>query len=80
AAEVAAGAANTITSTIHLPADINPRDTLTINGQPHVITDAEILAKVVNVEVAPGAQVTASITDQVGNTSSVINATAPRAN
>ncbi|CDT78197.1 Putative RTX toxin, VCBS repeat protein [Vibrio coralliirubri] len=79
AAEVASGAANTITSTIHLPSDAQPKDTLTINGQPHIITHAEYVAKSVNVEVAPGASITASISDQNGNTSTVTNATAPSA-
>ncbi|WP_299141171.1 VCBS domain-containing protein [uncultured Vibrio sp.] len=79
AAEVASGAASTITSTIHLPSDAQPKDTLTINGQPHLITHAEYLAKLVNVEVAPGASITASITDPNGNTSTVTNATAPSA-
>ncbi|GAM69467.1 probable RTX [Vibrio sp. JCM 19236] len=79
AAEVASGAANTITSTIHLPADAQPKDILTINGQPHPITNAEYLAKSVEIEVAPGASITASITDKSGNTSTVANATAPSA-
>ncbi|GAM65596.1 probable RTX [Vibrio ishigakensis] len=79
AAEVASGAANTITSTIHLPADAQPKDILTINGQPHSITNAEYLAKSVEIEVAPGASITASITDKSGNTSTVANATAPSA-
>ena len=79
AVEVASGAANTITSTIHLPSDAQPKDTLTINGHPHLISHAEYLAKSVNVEVAPGASITASITDQYGNTSTVTNATAPNA-
>ncbi|WP_295891466.1 VCBS domain-containing protein [uncultured Vibrio sp.] len=77
AAEIASGAANTITSTIHLPSDAQPKDTLTINGQSHLITDAEYLAKSVNIEVAPGASITASITDKNSNTSTVTNATAP---
>ncbi|MCG9692794.1 VCBS domain-containing protein [Vibrio sp. Isolate22] len=79
AAEVASGAASTITSTIHLPSDAHPKDTLTINGQSHQITDAEFLAKSVNIEVAPGASITANITDKNGNTSTVTNATAPSA-
>nr|WP_277869551.1 VCBS domain-containing protein [Vibrio splendidus] len=79
AAEIASGAANTITSTIHLPSDVNPKDTLTINGHPHLITNAEYLAQSVNVEVAPGASISASITDDNGNTSIVTNATAPNA-
>ncbi|WP_162184040.1 VCBS domain-containing protein [Vibrio owensii] len=79
ATEVASGAASTITSTIHLPSDAHPKDTLTINGQSHQITDAEFLAKSVNIEVAPGASITASITDKNGNTSTVTNATAPSA-
>ncbi|MFV8461761.1 VCBS domain-containing protein [Vibrio campbellii] len=79
AAEVASGTASTITSTIHLPSDAHPKDTLTINGQSHQITDAEFLAKSVNIEVAPGASITASITDKNGNTSTVTNATAPSA-
>ncbi|XGB65114.1 VCBS domain-containing protein [Vibrio chagasii] len=79
AAEVASGAASTITSTIHLPSDAHPKDTLTINGHSHHITDAEFLAKSVNIEVAPGASITASITDQNGNTSTVTNAIAPSA-
>ncbi|CAK3082942.1 VCBS repeat-containing protein [Vibrio crassostreae] len=76
-AEVASGAAGTITTTIHLPNDIAIDDVLTINGQPHTITNAELIARSVSVEIAPGASITASLTDSNGNTSPLASATAP---
>ncbi|MGS0730860.1 Ig-like domain-containing protein, partial [Shewanella sp. 0m-11] len=51
--EVAAGAAGTITATVALPADTNPADSITINGNSHQISNAEFLAGKVEIEVAP---------------------------
>ncbi|MBL4914931.1 VCBS domain-containing protein, partial [Shewanella schlegeliana] len=79
AAEVAAGAANTITATIHLPNDSYSSDTLVINGVPHTLTHAEFLAGQVNVEIAPSSTLTASIIDSVGNHSSLTSSVAPSA-
>ncbi|MFA0669580.1 VCBS domain-containing protein [Vibrio splendidus] len=79
AAEVALGAAATITAMINIPADADKSDTLFINGQAHVLTGAEILAKQVLVEITPGAQISASITDANGNASTLAQAIAPTA-
>ncbi|MGS0726049.1 Ig-like domain-containing protein, partial [Shewanella sp. 0m-11] len=53
AQEVAVGAPGTITATVALPADTNPADILTINGNSHQISNAEFLAGKVEIEVAP---------------------------
>ncbi|WP_255312070.1 VCBS domain-containing protein [Aliivibrio sp. 1S175] len=79
AAEVAVGAAGTITAVINIPADADKSDTLFINGQAHVLTGAEILAKQVLLEIAPGAKISASITDANGNASTLAQANAPTA-
>ncbi|WP_141677285.1 VCBS domain-containing protein, partial [Aliivibrio sp. 1S128] len=79
AAEVAVGAAGTITAMINIPADADKSDTLFINGQAHVLTGAEILAKQALVEIAPGAKISASITDANGNASTLAQANAPTA-
>ncbi|WP_320153709.1 retention module-containing protein, partial [uncultured Tolumonas sp.] len=77
AAEVAKGAANTITATIHLPTDFAATDSLSINGVAYSVSAAELTAGAVNVEVAPGASVTAQITDAAGNVSTLADQTAP---
>ncbi|PKH57741.1 VCBS domain-containing protein [Shewanella sp. Bg11-22] len=79
AQEVAAGAVSTITATVHLPADTRSVDSITINGNSHQISNAEFMAGKVEVEVAPGTTVIASITDRLGNISALTNATAPSA-
>ncbi|WP_219621784.1 VCBS domain-containing protein [Shewanella sp. GutDb-MelDb] len=79
AQEVAAGAAGTITAIVHLPADMGSVDSITINGNSHQITKAEFIAGQVEIEVAPGSTVTASVTDKLGNVSSSTNETAPTA-
>ncbi|MDW4814098.1 VCBS domain-containing protein, partial [Shewanella fidelis] len=79
AAEVAAGAAHTITASIHLPSDASSSSTLVINGVVHTITNAEFLAGQVDIEVAPAATITASMVDSVGNHSNLASAVAPNA-
>jgi len=65
------GSDGTVTATIGLPGDAKAGDTLTIGSTPHVLTAQDIKAGHVTQEVAPGTKVTASITDAVGNTSTV---------
>ena len=77
AAEVLAGAAGTITAIVNLPVDANQIDTLFINGHAHKITNTEFLSKQIFVEVVPGTALTASITDTLGNTSTIATAVAP---
>ncbi|MDO6765135.1 VCBS domain-containing protein [Agarivorans sp. 1_MG-2023] len=77
AAEVAVGAANTITASIHLPDDVYAADTLIINGVSHVISNTDYVAGLVNVEVSPGSTLSASIIDSEGNQSTLISQIAP---
>ncbi len=63
------GEDGTVTATISLPSDAAAGDTLTINGNSTVLTEAQITAGEVTTEVAPGSTVTATITDAAGNTS-----------
>ncbi|WP_260811815.1 VCBS domain-containing protein [Vibrio splendidus] len=79
AAEVAAGAANTITASIHLPDDVYAADTLIINGVPHLISNTDVVARQVNVEVSPGSTLSASIIDSEGNQSTLTSQIAPTA-
>ncbi|PMH39371.1 hypothetical protein BCU70_13405, partial [Vibrio sp. 10N.286.49.C2] len=79
AAEVAAGAANTITASIHLPDDVYAADTLIINGVSHVISNTDVVARQVNVEVLPGSTLSASIIDSEGNQSTLTSQIAPTA-
>jgi Ca2+-binding RTX toxin-like protein len=71
------GTDGTVTATITLPDDFDAtRDTLTINGETHALTEAEITAGEVNVEISPEETITATITDAAGNTSGESSATA----
>ncbi|WP_435806864.1 beta strand repeat-containing protein, partial [Shewanella psychromarinicola] len=66
----------TITATIAIP-DAVENDLISINGETaRAITAEEITAGEITVEVAPGAEVTAQITDQAGNTSESVTADA----
>jgi hypothetical protein len=77
AAELATGAAGTVTATIAIPSDAVANDFISINGDTaRAITAEEIEAGGITVEVAPEATVTAQITDQAGNTSDSASATA----
>ncbi|MEZ9937337.1 VCBS domain-containing protein, partial [Vibrio breoganii] len=66
-AEIARGQANTITATVTPPGDAKIGEHLVINGQDHVL-DAHTLQHGVQIEVRPGAQVQATMTDEHGNT------------
>ncbi|MFA0178026.1 VCBS domain-containing protein, partial [Vibrio lentus] len=66
-AEIAHGHANTITATITPPSDAKIGEHLVVNGQDHVL-DANTLAHGVQIEVRPGTQVQATMTDEHGNT------------
>ncbi|PMG19291.1 hypothetical protein BCU97_05105 [Vibrio splendidus] len=79
AAEVAVGAANTITATIHLPHDVDNSSSIEINGQTRLITYSEVQAGKILVELPPGSGLTTMITDSSGNHSSSVQATAPGA-
>ncbi|MGV2988222.1 VCBS domain-containing protein, partial [Vibrio sp. E150_011] len=79
AAEVASGAANTVTASIHLPSDAEAGHTLMVDGVAHIITDSEESAGKVNVEVLPGSTLSASIIDSEGNQSTLTSQIAPTA-
>ena len=71
------GTDGTITATIGLPSDAVAGDLISIDGAAaRAITAAEITAGKIVIEVAPGATVTAQITDQAGNPSSLASETA----
>ncbi|MPW35915.1 VCBS domain-containing protein [Vibrio sp. B1Z05] len=70
------GLDHTVTATIELPDDVKSGDILTINGVAQTLTDQDIAHNYVNTEVSPNTKVTASITDQAGNTSQDISNTA----
>ena len=71
------GEDGTVTATISLPDDFDAaKDTLTINGETHTLTAAEIEADEVNVEIDPEETITAQITDAAGNVSDEASATA----
>ncbi|CAM4108724.1 Cadherin domain-containing protein [Vibrio neonatus] len=70
------GPDHTVTATIGLPDDVKAGDILTINGSAHTLTDQDIAQNYVTSEVSPNTKVTASITDQAGNTSQDISNTA----
>ncbi|OBT20598.1 hypothetical protein A9264_13305 [Vibrio sp. UCD-FRSSP16_10] len=63
------GSDQTVTAIIALPTDAIVGDTLTINGNPLLLTAQNIQDKNVHFEVLPNTPVTASITDQAGNQS-----------
>ncbi|MFM2607402.1 VCBS domain-containing protein [Vibrio chagasii] len=66
-AEIAHGQPNTVTATITPPGDAKIGEHLIVNGQDHVL-DAHILQHGLQVEVRPGSQVQATMTDEHGNT------------
>ena len=71
------GENGTVTATISLPDDFDvEKDTLTINGQVHTLTAAEIEAGEVAVEIDPEETITAQITDGAGNVSTQVSETA----
>ena len=73
------GTDGTITATIGLPGDAKAGDILHINGSDHSLTATDISNGNVTQEVAPGSKLSLSITDALGNTSTVVNATAATA-
>ncbi|MFD1384522.1 tandem-95 repeat protein [Rhodanobacter aciditrophus] len=77
AAEVAAGEADTITATISVDgSEVGDILTYSVNGavSTHVLTQAEIANGYV-IEVAPGAEVKATLSDSAGNMSDEVSAT-----
>ena len=74
-AEIAHGAAGTITATVHAASDAKVGEHLNVNGVDHVL-DAQSIQHGVNVEVAPNSIVKAVMTDEHGNVNSAINVAA----
>ncbi|GLO59610.1 hypothetical protein MACH09_01180 [Vibrio sp. MACH09] len=66
-AEIARGHANTITATVTPPGDAKIGEHLVVNGQDHVL-DAHTLQHGLQIEVHPGSNVQATMTDEHGNT------------
>ncbi|WP_261881484.1 VCBS domain-containing protein [Vibrio coralliirubri] len=66
-AEIARGHANTITATVTPPGDAKIGEHLVVNGQDHVL-DAHTLQHGIQIEVHPGSNVQATMTDEHGNT------------
>jgi len=66
-AEIARGHANTITATVTPPGDAKIGEHLVVNGQDHVL-DAHTLQHGIQIEVHPGSQIQATMTDEHGNT------------
>ncbi|MDC5841135.1 VCBS domain-containing protein [Vibrio europaeus] len=66
-AEIARGQANTITATVTPPGDAKIGEHLVVNGQDHVL-DAHTLQYGIQIEVHPGSNVQATMTDEHGNT------------
>ncbi|GMQ49279.1 VCBS domain-containing protein [Vibrio sp. 10N] len=71
-AEIAQGAAGTITATVHAAADAKVGEHININGVDHVL-DANGLRHGIQLEVAPSTIVRAVMTDEHGNVSSSLN-------
>ncbi|WP_244298264.1 VCBS domain-containing protein [Aliivibrio finisterrensis] len=65
-AEIARGHANTITATVTPPGDAKIGEHLVVNGQDHVL-DAHTLQHGIQIEVHPGSNVQATMTDEHGN-------------
>ncbi|WP_284204665.1 VCBS domain-containing protein, partial [Aliivibrio sifiae] len=65
--EIAHGHPNTITATITPPGDAKIGEHLVVNGQDHVL-NAHSLQHGLQIEVRPGSQVQATMTDEHGNT------------
>ncbi|MFH0261323.1 VCBS domain-containing protein [Vibrio barjaei] len=74
-AEIAQGAAGTITATVHAAADAKVGEHLNINGVDHVL-DAYSLKHGINLEVTPSTPVRAVMTDEHGNVNSALNVAA----
>ncbi|CAM4050356.1 Ig-like domain-containing protein [Psychrobacter arenosus] len=68
----------TITANISVPPDTLTGQTLTVNGEDYPVTLA-IRDNGLNIEVLPGEQITASLTDRLGNQSPQTTATAATA-
>ncbi|WP_216596294.1 VCBS domain-containing protein [Vibrio vulnificus] len=66
-AEIAHGHPNTITATITPPSDAKVGEHLVVNGQDHLL-DAHTLQHGIQIEVHPGSNVQATMTDEHGNT------------
>ncbi|MFA0083836.1 VCBS domain-containing protein, partial [Vibrio breoganii] len=66
-AEIARGQANTITATVTPPGDAKIGEHLVVNGQDHVL-DAHTLQHGIQIEIHPGSNVQATMTDEHGNT------------
>ncbi|CAH7309364.1 conserved hypothetical protein [Vibrio chagasii] len=66
-AEIAHGHPNTVTATITPPGDAKVGEHLVVNGQDHVL-DAHTLQHGIQIEVHPGSNVQATMTDEHGNT------------
>ncbi|MEZ8545072.1 VCBS domain-containing protein [Vibrio splendidus] len=66
-AEIARGQANTITATVTPPGDAKIGEHLVVNGQDHVLDD-HTLQHGIQIEVHPGSNVQATMTDEHGNT------------
>ncbi|WP_409438351.1 VCBS domain-containing protein [Vibrio sp. BS-M-Sm-2] len=66
-AEIARGHANTITATVTPPGDAKIGEHLVVNGQDHVL-DAHSLQHGIQIEVHPGSNIQATMTDEHGNT------------
>ncbi len=74
-AEIARGAAGTVTATVHAAADAKVGEHLNINGVDHVL-DANAIQHGIQLEVAPNTLVKAVMTDEHGNVSSALNVSA----
>ncbi|CAK3895000.1 hypothetical protein VCRA217O17_410004 [Vibrio crassostreae] len=66
-AEIARGQANTITATVTPPGDAKIGEHLVVNGRDHIL-DAHTLQHGIQIEVHPGSNVQATMTDEHGNT------------
>ncbi|WP_234497372.1 VCBS domain-containing protein [Vibrio maritimus] len=74
-AEIARGAAGTVTATVHAAADAKVGEHLNINGVDHVL-DANAIQHGIQLEVAPNTVVKAVMTDEHGNVNSALNVSA----
>ncbi|WP_429761736.1 VCBS domain-containing protein [Vibrio wakamikoensis] len=74
-AEIARGAAGTVTATVHAASDAKVGEHLNINGVDHVL-DANAIQHGIQLEVAPNTVVKAVMTDEHGNVSSALNVSA----
>jgi len=70
------GEDGTVTATIGLPGDTQAGDTLTINDIPQELTQDDIDAGSVQLQVEPEANITVTLTDIAGNVSEAVSGTA----